>query len=72
MYGRWMKASERTTLGLLTGYVRNATNGWAYTLDHLGLFFDRALAVRAEDPRVSEIGDWQIRLRSPHNRCRRL
>ena len=37
--------AEVTTLGTLTAYVRNAADGWVYTLDHLGLFFERALAI---------------------------
>ena len=46
---------ERTTLGILTGYVRNALNGWKYALDHLGLFFERALAIGPDDPRFREL-----------------
>jgi len=46
---------ERTTLGLVTSYVRNATEGWQYTIDHLSLFFERALAVHEEDARVREV-----------------
>src|SRR4029077_3090969 len=41
-----------TTLGTLTSYVRNAADGWVYTLDHLGLFFERALAVPDNDSRL--------------------
>ena len=51
-------ADERTTsttIGLLTTLSRNATSGWAYTLDHLGLFFERALAIPSEDPRLREL-----------------
>lgn len=46
---------QRTILGMLTGYVRNATNGWSYTLDHLGIYFERALAVPPDDPRMKDI-----------------
>ena len=43
-----------TTLGVLTSYARNGTNGWPYMLDHLGLYFERALAIPQEDARVHE------------------
>jgi maltose alpha-D-glucosyltransferase/alpha-amylase len=46
---------QRTTLGLLTSYVRNATFGWQYTIDHLSLYFERALAVQEEDARAKEV-----------------
>ena len=46
---------RRTTLGLVTSYVRNATPGWQYTIDHLSLFFERALAVHEEDSRAKEV-----------------
>jgi maltose alpha-D-glucosyltransferase/alpha-amylase len=46
---------ERTTLGIVTSYVRNATAGWPYTIDHLSLFFERALAVHEEDARAREV-----------------
>jgi maltose alpha-D-glucosyltransferase/alpha-amylase len=46
---------QRTTLGLLTSYVRDATVGWHYTIDHLSLYFERALAVHEEDSRTKEI-----------------
>jgi maltose alpha-D-glucosyltransferase/alpha-amylase len=48
-------AEEVTTLGTLTAFVRNAADGWAYTLDHLGLFFERALAIGESDPRLKEL-----------------
>ena len=44
-----------TSLGLMTLFSRNTTNGWNFTLDHLGLFFERALAIPADDPRQREI-----------------
>jgi maltose alpha-D-glucosyltransferase/alpha-amylase len=44
-----------TTLGTLTAYVRNAEDGWVYTLDHLGMYFERALAIAENDPRMKEI-----------------
>jgi maltose alpha-D-glucosyltransferase/alpha-amylase len=46
---------QRTTLGMVTSYVRNATRGWEYMLDHLGLYFEHALAVQEEDSRAREI-----------------
>jgi maltose alpha-D-glucosyltransferase/alpha-amylase len=46
---------QRTTLGLVTSYVRNATQGWNYVLDHLSLYFERALAVHEEDSRAREV-----------------
>ena len=49
------EGEDVTTLGTLTSYVRNAADGWVYTLDHLGLFFERALAVREDDPRLKEL-----------------
>ncbi len=46
---------QRMTLGLLTSYVRNATLGWQYTIDHLSLYFERALAVNDEDSRTKDL-----------------
>jgi maltose alpha-D-glucosyltransferase/alpha-amylase len=46
---------QKTTLGILTSYIRNATNGWPYTLDHLGLFFERALAIAPDDARMKDV-----------------
>jgi maltose alpha-D-glucosyltransferase / alpha-amylase len=46
---------ERTAVGLLLSYTRNATNGWSYTLDHLGLYFERALAIQKEDRRLRDL-----------------
>jgi maltose alpha-D-glucosyltransferase / alpha-amylase len=46
---------QRTTVGLVMSYVRNATLGWQYTIDHLSLYFDRALAVHDEDSRAKEV-----------------
>ena len=46
---------RRTTLGLVTSYVRDATLGWQYTIDHLSLYFERALAVHEEDSRAKEV-----------------
>jgi maltose alpha-D-glucosyltransferase / alpha-amylase len=49
------EAEQVTTLGTLTAYLRNAADGWMYTLDHLGLFFERALAIGEDDPRLKEL-----------------
>jgi len=46
---------RKMTLGLVTSYVRNATLGWQYTIDHLGIYFERALAVNEEDARSKEV-----------------
>ncbi len=35
---------EPITIALLHGYVRGGVEGWQYTLDHLGIFFEGALA----------------------------
>ncbi len=32
-----------------------ATLGWQYTIDHLSLYFERALAVQEEDARAKEV-----------------
>jgi maltose alpha-D-glucosyltransferase/alpha-amylase len=36
--------SEPFTVGVLHGYVPQAVEAWQYTLDHLGLFFETAMA----------------------------
>jgi maltose alpha-D-glucosyltransferase / alpha-amylase len=43
------------TVGLVTSYVRNSTLGWQYAIDHLSLYFERALAVHDEDSRAKEV-----------------
>ena len=35
---------EPMTVALLYGFVRHGTETWQYTLDHLGLFYEHALA----------------------------
>ena len=47
--------AETTTVGILTSYTRNGTDGWKFMLDHLGLYFERALAIPSEDPRLRGI-----------------
>ena len=46
---------EPTSIGLLTSYTRNGTDGWKFILDHLGLYFERALAIPSEDPRLRDL-----------------
>jgi maltose alpha-D-glucosyltransferase/alpha-amylase len=46
---------QHTSVGLITGYVRDATLGWQYAIDHLSLYFERAVAVHDEDSRVKEV-----------------
>src|SRR5579863_2355080 len=46
---------SETCLGTLSSFISNATIGWSYTLDHLGLFFEHALAIPQEDPRVRDL-----------------
>jgi maltose alpha-D-glucosyltransferase/alpha-amylase len=38
------EGSDPMTVALLHGFVRDAKDAWLYTLDHLGLFFELALA----------------------------
>ena len=47
----------QTCVGTLSSYVPNATGGWQYTLDHLGLFFEHALAIPQDDGRVRDLMD---------------
>jgi maltose alpha-D-glucosyltransferase / alpha-amylase len=35
---------EPATIALLHGYVQDGVEGWKYTTDHLGIFYERALA----------------------------
>jgi maltose alpha-D-glucosyltransferase/alpha-amylase len=46
---------EPITVGLLMSYTRNGTEGWKFMLDHLGLFFERALAIPSEDVRLRDM-----------------
>ncbi len=55
---RWTDAegdAHNATIGTLSSFVRNGTRGWDYTLDHLGLYFEHALAVPQEDPRLRDL-----------------
>jgi maltose alpha-D-glucosyltransferase/alpha-amylase len=44
-----------TTIGALSSYVHSGTSGWTYTLDTLGMFFEHALAIPPEDPRIRDL-----------------
>jgi maltose alpha-D-glucosyltransferase / alpha-amylase len=46
---------HETNVGTLSSLIRNVTSGWSYTLDHLGLFFEHALAIPPGDPRVRNL-----------------
>jgi maltose alpha-D-glucosyltransferase/alpha-amylase len=46
---------EPMTLGILDRFTRAQVNGWNHTIDNLSLFFERALALREDDPRVREL-----------------
>ena len=48
-------APVQTCIGTLSSYVKNATIGWTYTVDHLGLFFEHALAIPQDDSRVRDL-----------------
>jgi maltose alpha-D-glucosyltransferase / alpha-amylase len=48
-------AVHEMSVGTLSSFVRNSTNGWSYTLDHLGLFFEHSLAIPQEDQRVRDL-----------------
>ena len=44
-----------TCLGTLSSTVPNANSGWHYTLDQLGLFFEHALVIPQQDPRLRDL-----------------
>jgi maltose alpha-D-glucosyltransferase/alpha-amylase len=47
--------THETCIGTLSSFVANATSGWTYTVDHLGLFFEHALAIPQDDARVRDL-----------------
>ena len=47
---------EAMLLATLHGFVHNATEAWDYTVDHLGLFFEHALARGPDGPPAQEGG----------------
>ena len=49
------REGETMTLGILARFTRAQVNGWNHTIDNLSLFFERALALREDDPRVREL-----------------
>jgi len=44
----YRSAGSTRSLGILTQFISGATDGWSYTLDALGRYFDRALLYVAE------------------------
>jgi len=48
-------AVVETCLGTLSSVVANANSGWHYTLDQLGLFFEHALVIPQQDPRLRDL-----------------
>jgi maltose alpha-D-glucosyltransferase/alpha-amylase len=55
---RWLDEEESVhhiVVGALTSAVTNGTRGWHYTLDQLGLYFEHALALSGEDPRLRDL-----------------
>jgi maltose alpha-D-glucosyltransferase / alpha-amylase len=42
------------TLALLDGFVNETSNGWTFSLNHLGVFFEHALARSASGPRKED------------------
>jgi maltose alpha-D-glucosyltransferase / alpha-amylase len=43
-------AGESMAVALLHGFVRNSTDAWHYTTDHLGIFYEHALARQPGGP----------------------
>ena len=55
-YHRYLGATTvQTCVGTLSGAVPNATAGWHYTVDQLGLFFEHTLAIPQDDARVRDL-----------------
>jgi maltose alpha-D-glucosyltransferase/alpha-amylase len=48
---------ETFVVALLHGFVRDAVDGWQHTLDHLGIFFEGALARRPNGPEDGEAAE---------------
>jgi maltose alpha-D-glucosyltransferase/alpha-amylase len=64
---------QPVTIALLHGYVRGATDGWQYTLDHLGIFYESALARGPGGPSAeSPAGDFGRELISSYLELVRL
>ena len=49
------EATVDTCVGTLNSFVPNAIGGWRYTLDQLGLFFEHALAIHPQEPRLRDL-----------------
>jgi maltose alpha-D-glucosyltransferase/alpha-amylase len=47
-------STETVTTAILESFVAHQANGWNFTLDNLGLFFERALA-NQDDPRLAQV-----------------
>ncbi len=52
---------EVATIALLEGYVHGAVQGWQYTRDHLGLFFETAMARGPAGPPEGAAADEAVR-----------
>jgi maltose alpha-D-glucosyltransferase/alpha-amylase len=48
---------EPMTLGILSRFTSAQVNGWNHTIDNLSLYFERALAVREDDPSVRQFAN---------------
>jgi maltose alpha-D-glucosyltransferase/alpha-amylase len=46
---------EPITLGILGKFTRAQINGWNYTIDNLSFFFERALTLPHDDPRLRDL-----------------
>ncbi|MFB3815671.1 MAG: maltose alpha-D-glucosyltransferase [Terriglobales bacterium] len=58
--------SAPVTLAVLNTYVHSETDGWNYAIDNLSLFFERALALAADDPRLQELASCDGSLTEQH------
>jgi maltose alpha-D-glucosyltransferase/alpha-amylase len=47
-------ANELSTLAILQGYIENSGDGWSYTVDAIGRFFDAVLSDPAAAERLAE------------------
>jgi maltose alpha-D-glucosyltransferase/alpha-amylase len=66
-------SGERMTIALLHGYARGGIEAWQHTLDHLGIFFEGALARSPQGPdNGSASGDVGAELLASHLETVRL
>ncbi len=56
-------SQERMTLGILENRLHFETNGWQYTMDNLGLFFERALALPQQDTPLQRAEAYPLTMR---------